>query len=274
VSAERRYILELLADGKITVLQAAHLLDALEAPSGSGSARGGPGRGRGRAGIVKTVKKYAITFRQADSPITAPVTKFGGRPVWLSVPQWPLSRALGEPMRFLGQVAIDRALFPNSRARMAYLFMTDFSDEEQITATWEPDSGENAVVLQPGEYRGPWVPRREGPTLYRMIEGWPREPVPCEFGVALRPGEDPDLDVRASADAGHPLPPEALEGNKIGGVPWFLQYPEYPRGGPWRLLLQLDSARVPFEVNFGDAGVGYAFLSEDGTAAKFLWQGV
>jgi len=30
--------------------------------------------------------------------------------------------------------------------------------------------------------------------------------------------------------------------------------------------------QVPFEVNFGDAGVGYAFLSEDGTTSKFLWQ--
>jgi hypothetical protein len=38
------------------------------------------------------------------------------------------------------------------------------------------------------------------------------------------------------------------------------------------LLLQLDSTKVPFFVNFGDAGIGYLFLSADGQTAKFLWQ--
>lgn len=47
---------------------------------------------------------------------------------------------------------------------------------------------------------------------------------------------------------------------KVGVTPTFLQYPEYPGEGNWRLLLQLDSQRVPFSVNFGDAGVGYALL--------------
>jgi hypothetical protein len=35
---------------------------------------------------------------------------------------------------------------------------------------------------------------------------------------------------------------------------------------------RVDAESVPFDVNFGDMGVGYAYLSEDGTAAKFLWQ--
>jgi hypothetical protein len=45
-----------------------------------------------------------------------------------------------------------------------------------------------------------------------------------------------------------------------------------PFKGNCRLLLQLDSCSVPFDVNFGDAGVGYAFLNEVGDQAKFLWQ--
>jgi hypothetical protein len=53
--------------------------------------------------------------------------------------------------------------------------------------------------------------------------------------------------------------------------PDFLQGEEYPKGGPWRLLHQLDSTSAPFGVNFGDAGVGFAFLSQDGTVGTFLW---
>jgi uncharacterized protein YwqG len=63
-----------------------------------------------------------------------------------------------------------------------------------------------------------------------------------------------------------------LAGNKLGGTPGFLQNEDYPGEGEWKLLLQLDSTKVPFYVNFGDAGVGYAFLSADGREARFLWQ--
>ena len=59
---------------------------------------------------------------------------------------------------------------------------------------------------------------------------------------------------------------------KIGGPPVFIQGEEYPAGDGWRLLLQFDSASVPFYVNFGDTGIGYAFLSADGRSGKFLWQ--
>jgi uncharacterized protein YwqG len=83
-------------------------------------------------------------------------------------------------------------------------------------------------------------------------------PEPCEFAVTLDYGENPDEQ-------------DGYE-NKVGGTPDFLQGEEYPQGGPWRLLLQLDSSSVPFHVNFGDAGVGYAFISQDGTVGKFLWQ--
>jgi uncharacterized protein YwqG len=64
----------------------------------------------------------------------------------------------------------------------------------------------------------------------------------------------------------------AYEEVKIGGTSIFLQGEEYPEGGDWRLLLQLDSASVPFHVNFGDAGIGYAFISGDGNKGRFLWQ--
>lgn len=212
------------------------------------------------------MKRHTITFHQAQSPILDPVTKFGGQPAWVTELTWPLSRSTGQPMRFIGQVSLYPGIVGDIDARMAYVFMTDLMDE-YVDDTWDPNSGENAVVLQPGRYAGEAAPTAEGPTLYRMVRGeTPGRlvPEPCEFAVSLEPEEEA---------AGSGETDESLEGNKIGGTPWFIQEPEYPDDSTaWRLLLQLDSASVPFYVNFGDAGVGYVFLSEDGQMAGFLWQ--
>jgi hypothetical protein len=47
------------------------------------------------------------------------------------------------------------------------------------------------------------------------------------------------------------------------------------RSDGWRLLLQLSTKNNelgdPFFVNFAWDGIGYAFLSPDGTTGKFLW---
>jgi uncharacterized protein YwqG len=211
--------------------------------------------------------KAVIEFRRADSPIRGPVTKFGGQPVWVSDPAWPLSRETGRPMRFIGQVALDPRLFGALPAKMAYLFMTD--EDQFVDGTYDPDAGENAVVLQPGKCAGPTLNLAEGPTLYQMVEKPDLDrlvPEPCEFAVTLGYGEEPGAETAGEQDEEHRYE------NKIGGKPTFLQGEEYPQGGPWRPMLQLDSSSVPFYVNFGDAGVGYAFISETGTAGRFLWQ--
>jgi len=180
-------------------------------------------------------------------------------------------------MRFVCQIAIDSAQFSLVSARMAYLFMTD--EKEYVDGTWEPDGGENAVILQPGQTNVKTQPLAEGPSLYRMIKKPIHErlePESCEFSVSLKQAEDPEFaeeEERAKWDkADWEAYASTLDGNKIGGSPIFIQNTEFPGPGRWRLLLQLDSAKVPFHVNFGDAGVGYVFLSEDGHAAKFLWQ--
>jgi hypothetical protein len=100
-------------------------------------------------------KKYMITFHEAHGPIVDPVTKFGGQPVWVADPVWPLSRSTGQPMQFIGQIALDRDLFGDVPARMAYLFMTDTDGSAE---TWDPNAGENAVVLQPSIYPGAALP--------------------------------------------------------------------------------------------------------------------
>lgn len=223
------------------------------------------------------VKRESIEFIESRQPITQPVTKFGGQPVWLAEPQWPVSKSTGNPMRFIGQIAIDPARFSPVAARMAYLFITD--EEQPVDGTWEPDGGENAVILQPGPAMAGTKPLTEGPTLYQMVKKFLRKnlvPEPCEFSVKLELTEDPDFADEAGRkgwnEAKWDAYATALDGNKIGGSPIFIQNTEFPGPGRWRLLLQLDSTKVPFFVNFGDGGVGYLFLSENGQVAKFLWQ--
>jgi len=223
------------------------------------------------------MKRQSIEFVKAKKPILDAVTKFGGQPVWVTEPQWPLSAETGEPMRFICQIALVPEIFGSTPARMAFIFMTDGKD--YVDGTWEPDGGENAVILQPGNPSMPVEPLSKGPTVYRMVKKMLKNqlvPEPCEFGIQASLSEDPAF-VPEAERARWPQEKQeqyamALGGNRIGGTPIFMQRDEFPGPGSWKLLLQLDSTRVPFFVNFGDAGIAYAFISEDGTVGKFLWQ--
>jgi hypothetical protein len=230
------------------------------------------------------VKKYDISFVEAPISIPEPVTKFGGQPMWLGEPQWPLSRKTGGQMQFVCQVVLDADLFRVPSGRMAYLFKTGGAGGEHVDGTWDPDGGENAVIVQPStdvpyDGRVETVPSATGPTLYRFEEepgGGQMKVVPCEYAVELAPGEDgepaSDEEQVEWDDATHDAYFDSLVGNKIGGTPLFIQGEEYPADGPWKLLLQLEMMELPFFVNFGDAGSGYAFVSADGEKGRFLWQ--
>ena len=220
---------------------------------------------------MRSNESLRIAFRETAQPITEPVTKFGGSPVWIDRPQWPLSRLLGCPMQFIAQIAIDRRIFPNSVARMAYIFMTD-----DAVDTFDPDAGENAVILQPAATSIAHAPLYTGPTL---------EPIdmekgivihrPAEFAAELSPVTEPLFVPGEQRDGWSEEDREkhyqTLAGHKIGGSPYFIQYDEFPFED-WRLLLQLDAGSAPFWVNFGDGGCGYVFTNADVTQAKFLWQ--
>jgi len=220
-------------------------------------------------------KKYSLSFSPASEPITGFVTKFGGQPVWYEQPQWPVSQTISEPMRFICQIMLDLPIYSGITGCMAYLFMTD--GEELVGNTWESEGGENALIIQPGVYNGPTLALQSGPTLQTWIEGnQERHPIEIEYSVELESGEDPDKldedEARMLGDAAWDEFASHWSDVKLGGTPAFLQNEEYPPAGPWRLLLQIDSGSVPFEVNFGDAVVGYAFISTGGPRGKFLWQ--
>ncbi len=221
-------------------------------------------------------RAYSISFKPSSGPCRELVTKFGGQPVFLEKPQWPLSRTTGEQMKFICQIALYPEVFGEVTGKMAYVFMTDL--EKQVVPAWDPDAGENAVIIQPGRPL-PFQTQAAtvGPTLYEYVEIPGEEflhPRPCEFLVDLSRRTDPDFvdeDHRvAMDDPTFEKYSKEIEGNKIGGTPAFLQEDAIPGSG--HLLLQLDSTKVPFYVNFGDCGIGYVFISPDGSMGKFLFQ--
>jgi hypothetical protein len=127
---------------------------------------------------------------------------------------------------------------------MAYLFITDEESGEYVDGTWEPNGGENAVILQPGRNPVPTRPLDEGPTLYRMVKV-PKQrllqPQPCEFAVRLREKEDIPFLAEAKraklSEAKAAKVTGRLDENKIGGSPVFTQGDEFPFRGKCRLLL-------------------------------------
>ncbi len=187
--------------------------------------------------------KNILSFVKYDVA-NSPKTKFGGQPDWLGEPQWPISPELEGPMRFIAQIALGD-VFPEHDGKMAYIFMTE-DDEEYIDGTWEPDGGENAVIIQPS---GVCSSKTEA-----LSSGPSRE----EFGVEIIESQ---------------IEEDELGGSRIGGVPEFMQDEEYPEPKEnWTFLAQIDSCSLPFEVNFGDAGIAYVFVNKAVTEGKFLWQ--
>ena len=219
----------------------------------------------------------SIEFVETTTKISEQVTKFGGQPVWIDKPQWPLSNQTGNPMEFICQIALDEELFPGMEGKMAYVFMTE--EKEYVDGTWEPDGGENAIIIQPGLTTIAVSEIVDGPSIkkYMEVKGYERlQPKMKEFLVRLTKKDEPDFapeEVRGKwSESAFDEYAQSLDGNKIGGIPLFLQGDEFPTDGEYKLLLQMDSTQVPFFVNFGDAGIAYAFINSDGTAGKFLWQ--
>lgn len=224
---------------------------------------------------MRVISSAAIRFEPSDTSIPGPVTKFHGEPHWLEKPQWPLSRSAGTPMEFIGQIALaDVPSLPatlRSSGRMAYLFITD---PEEEASTWAAEDGENAVIIQP-EGDPTIVPVNGQAT--NGTDGCP------EFGVRLTLREEPEFTDPESGLSGvtgsdiyseeENATWELLRPDKLGGVPCFIQYVEYPESiGPWLPLLQLHDYNEHFSpANFG-SGTAWVFISADGRRGRLLWQ--
>ncbi|MCI3273550.1 DUF1963 domain-containing protein [Streptomyces cylindrosporus] len=203
------------------------------------------------------------------------MTKFGGQPVWLCEPQWPVNDAWDEPMRFICQIDLETVLGEAGRGRLAYVFITHAQHGDDTffdPDTAFPDEGANAIIVQPGgAYHGPTLPTATGPTLFHADDG-----SDAEYALQLIPDTDPDF--RPQHQPGTPPPDdhahywEQISGDKIGGTPAFFQDDDWPDNGPWTLALQLSPNFQPFHLNLGAAPTTFAFVSPDATQGRLLIQ--
>ena len=221
-------------------------------------------------------KRSILKFTQAEIPITEPVSKFGGQPNWIGEPQWPLDKEKGEKMYFVGQIKLVDELFGETKGEMAYIF---FDASEDGDLTWDPESGQNAVIVQPGNNALNIVADITGPSaeFNEDFENY-NESGLCEFTLDLELSSEREylneeqLDILMDEnESEYDKYWEAMSPSKIGGNPVFIQSEEIPIAGEWKLLCQLDESEIPVYVNFG-VGVAYAFINTKGTNGKILWQ--
>lgn len=229
--------------------------------------------------------RLEMTWRTSATRIVDSVAKIGGQPVWLDKPFWPVSAASGVPMTFVGQFPL-----PGPKARMSYLFI---AQDDDTTLTFEPESGENALLVQPGGRVPSFVTgigAGTGPSLWRRGTTW-TERVPVELYVDAHPADlttqravEREAARQASARREELLD---LDGDRdedwvscrsyMGGPPLFWQPWTTHIDPSWRFLFQLDGAEGieedAYALNFG-GGTGYAFLTADEREGRFLWDSV
>ncbi|MFC5239595.1 hypothetical protein ACFPWV_06690 [Streptomyces atrovirens] len=219
--------------------------------------------------------RLQMIFREPEGPVTQSVTKFGGQPVWLEEPAWPVEPRTGEPLMFVGQFRV-----PGEEARLAYLFL----DVEE--GGLDPNRGDAVVLVQPGgrvpsfAVIGP--PHTQGPSLWRWNED--EEKIPVEWLVDLAP-VPPELDAEADDHAAwsrymrHEGPEADLPSGPgprdfLGGAPVLPNNSVRDLDdGSWRFLCQFtdrgECPGDPFFINFG-YGSGFVFLSPDHLEGRFM----
>lgn len=205
----------------------------------------------------RTIPRWSLQLQPALMPIDRPITKFGGQPVWLGSPTWPLGSD-GAPMTFMAQFAV-----PNVEG-MAYLFV-DLSEE-----TWESPYDGSALLMQPGPVPEHHVLQPTGPTYASAVCELDRY-VPrvrarrTEYLPLLEDGIEPadweEFD-RVRVDDRD----DDRDWNKMGGSPRYLQGGP-PDPGGLRFLFQFTARHVGHEM--GDAAQCYGFI-DDARRGYFL----
>ncbi|MER7176494.1 hypothetical protein [Streptomyces mesophilus] len=202
-------------------------------------------------------------------------TRLGGQPVWVEGPQWPVDPYEDELAPFMGQFKVPAQEGGGGKDRTVYLFAIGFS-------------GEHATVVQPGGHVTESFEIRDsatGPTeldrphLLRVAEEVDFAEARQAAERQLEPVEGEDEDdwewrLQEAVEARQKDAEGSIRMDQLGGpgvVPVWLQGDYTPAEG-WQLVAQFDSCNLPFDVNFGDTGVGYLFLSPDGEKAEFFYQ--
>ncbi|MEU8773523.1 hypothetical protein [Streptomyces sp. NPDC048606] len=222
--------------------------------------------------------RLRMSFRATSEPVTEPVSKFGGQPVWLDEPAWPVDPHSGEPLVFIAQFRV-----PGDEVRLAYLFL---HEDDMVMSGNESEDGGAVVLVQPNGRIPPFAsigsPGTRGRTLWRW--GPDATEVPVEWLTELTP-LPPELDAVADQAAASSrylrregpyvdCPEEDWPRDFLGGE---AVYPNHWISGidsSWRFLCQFkdrgEAADDPFFLNFG-YGSGYVFVSSDHLEGRFMW---
>ncbi|WP_371501966.1 hypothetical protein OG871_33550 [Kitasatospora sp. NBC_00374] len=222
--------------------------------------------------------RQQMILTAAEQPIAEPVAKFGGQPVWLSEPAWPVDPTSGEPLVFIGQFPI-----PGPELRLAYLFL---HEEGVIMGGVHPEAGDAVLLVQPDgriphfAVIGP--PGTRGRTLWRW--GPDDTEIPVEWRVDLQP-VPPEIDRSIDEMAAYQRgmrgdgPDVELPGGEdlhdyLGGTACYPN-DEARVDSPWRFLFKISDAGEgeddPYFLNFG-YGYGFAFVSPDHREGRFFWE--
>jgi hypothetical protein len=226
---------------------------------------------------ITDIDCFIATISRASGPISTPVSKLGGKPVFVAQLEAPHCQSCGQLMDFIGQFRLDSPLQLSRRFQIAYVFMCPGQYDERgwlTCSTWEAFSGANTVLLQ--EDNG-----------LALLPGTPdRYP---DYELTFRRVPEPDLDV-SRFDLADDERDRISYTTKFGGVPAWVQNNETPHcphcGKDMRFVAQIDAeldGPLPADTaewdqyhffDFGDVGLGYVFIcpndcSSDGA---FLWQ--
>ena len=201
----------------------------------------------------RMVPRWSLELRPAPSAIRAPVTKFGGQPVWLDSPTWPVGADDG-PMTFMAQFAV-----PGIDG-LAYLFIDPSEDLDYS----DPGFG-GCLLMQPGPPPSRHLAEAVGPTYASEVheEAFDRF-VPRMTGrlteslPTLEEGWDyPDWEaLRENPPAERD---DDRDWNKIGGAPLYLQ--GGPPHGEWQFLFQFTAHLAGHEM--ADGAQCYGLIDRD-----------
>lgn len=205
--------------------------------------------------------RLEMKVHAVEEPITEPVAKLGGDPIWLDKPCWPVHPTTREPLDFIGQFPVPAE--PSEERRMAYLFLS-YDDYE--TGGVDPEDGEAVLLIQPGgripEFAAIGPTGTKGRSLWRF--GPEEELVPVECRIELTPVPDEveqDLELHGTVNVD----------NYFGGRP---AYPDWAGvEAPWRFYFCLSGTDLDeqYFLNFAH-GYGYAYLSPDRLEGRFSWE--
>ncbi|HAS42583.1 MAG TPA: hypothetical protein DCS93_19035 [Microscillaceae bacterium] len=227
--------------------------------------------------------KKEFEFVESSSPITEPISKFGGQPVWINTPHWPLDPYSSEPMLFMGQIALKNDIFPTSDGLVAYIF---------FGAALEPVTGSAlAIVLQNPQddffntHSNPeikFTSEATGPTIYEFNEE--DEMVSKEYLLSFQnlkeeesvPFEERYTQGELDIEVGYNFSKPELAGNKIGGQPIYVERrtpPDCFTSDDWHILLQLAPKQgyidgygtnfYPFHMELYGFSIVQIFVSKD-----------